>query len=168
MEHGAVNKKRTRGGSRTGFTLLELVLALAIVVIFGLVLLLNLPGRRNRGELEETAQQIAALLREAQSRSVSQASSSAWGVHFENSTITAPFYALFASSYASTSVVTFYRLPQRVQYINSTLAFGESKNITFQQLSGFAVASTTIGIVLVQDPRVSSTLRVASSGAVTY
>ena len=159
---------RARGGSRTGFTILELILTLAIIGIFGLVLLPNLFGRRNRNELDQTAQQIAAILREAQSRSVSQASSSAWGVHFENAAEPAPFYALFRAIYAQETVVTVYRLPARVKYVVSTLAPGATKDITFRQISGLAVASTTIGIALLQEPGASSTVRVSSSGAVTY
>ena len=154
--------------SRTGFTLLELILVLALIVIFALALIPNLFGSRGRTEFDAAGKQMVVLLREAQNRSIAQASSSAWGVHFENATTTTPFYALFAYPYSSSSVLTYYRLSSRVQYASTTIALGASKEIVFQQISGFASASTTVGILFSGDSQVSSTLRVSSSGAVTY
>ena len=49
----------------------------------------------------------------------------AWGVHFANPTGTAPFYALFTTSYSAGTVVgTPYLLPTTVAYTTSTLAAG--------------------------------------------
>jgi hypothetical protein len=133
------------------------------------VALSTLYGRRNRAELDAATAQIVALLREAQSRSVVQVSSTNWGVHFENGAATTPFYALFAGPvYATATRAGYYRLPPHVVYVSSTVPVGSAKDITFVQLSGVASASTSVGLYLVGGSAASSTIRVASSGAVGY
>lgn len=154
--------------SREGTTLVELLVVIGLIAAFALVALFNLFGRKGQTDLDNTAQSIAALLREAQSRSMVQASSTGWGVHFENSTSTAPFYSLFASSYGTSTALGYYRLPGAVAYVTSTLASGASLEITFAQLTGFASASASVGIYLANNPGSSSTITVASSGAVSY
>lgn len=154
---------------RRGTTLVEMLIVMGLVTAFALIGFVNLFGKRGQNDLNSTAQSIAALLREAESRSMVQTSSTSWGVHFENSTSTAPFYSLFASSTYSTSTAQgYYRLPGTVGYVASTLASGASLEITFAQLSGLASASTSIGIYLTNNPGNSSTISVASSGAVSY
>src|SRR3989344_8198221 len=80
--------------ARRGFTIIEIMLVIGIIVALAVVGVLNLTGRRGQTEFDSTVRQISALLRDAQVRSVAQASDKGWGVHFENSTTTAPFYAL--------------------------------------------------------------------------
>lgn len=151
---------------RRGFTVIELVLSMGIVVLFSLVMFASLMGRKGKTELEGDAQKITALLREAQSRSVSQASSSAWGVYFENATTS--FFALYAGTYSTSSRINFVRLSTNVQFISSTIAVGATRTVSFAQLTGLASASTSIGVILRNDARFSSTISVASTGVVRY
>ncbi len=154
---------------RKGTTLVELLIAVALIAVIGFFAFLNLFTARGQNDLQNTTRSIAALLREARSRSVSQTSSSAWGVHLENSTTSAPFYALFFSqNYGPTSTLGYYRLPPSVGYVTSSIAAGSSREITFSQLSGLASASTSVTIYLINTPGSSSTVTVASSGAVSY
>ena len=157
-----------RGNKTSGITIIELVLVIGLVAILGTIFLVNLQGRKSQTELTTTAQQMAALLREAQSRSVAQSSSTIWGVHFENSTSTTPFYALFAGTYSVSSHAGYYRLPSTVGYATSSIASGASKEITFTQITGTASASTSVSIFSVADINQSSTISVASSGAVSF
>jgi len=127
--------------------MIETLVVLGVITLITVVALATLLGRRSRVELDNTTKQITALLREAQSRSVSQEGGTVWGVHFENSTGTAPFYALFkGGTYSATSVVGYYRLPTSVQYSSSSISQGGSLNITFSQISGIPSTSTTLGI----------------------
>jgi prepilin-type N-terminal cleavage/methylation domain-containing protein len=154
---------------KRGTTLIEMLIVVAIIASFALIGTISLFGRKNQGELNNATQGMASLLREARSRSTAQTSSTAWGVHFENSTTTVPFYALFSSSTYSTSVIeSYYRLPTGVAYVTSSIASGSSTNITFAQLSGLASASTSVSIYLSTNAGMSSTISVASSGAVSY
>jgi type II secretory pathway pseudopilin PulG len=148
--------------------MVEIMLVAGLMVVFSLVAILNVSGRKSRAELDSTVQQMAALLREAQSRSVSQASSTSWGVYFHNSTATAPYYTLFAGTYSTSSQMSFYRLPANIRYVTSSLAAGATRTVTFAQITGLASASTSIRIELATGPALSSTIRIASSGAVSF
>lgn len=151
-----------------GFTILELILVVGITIVFAVITLPYLFGSRGKTQLDLTVSQMESMLREAQSRSVSQASSSGWGMRFENATGTAPSFKLFTSPYSSSSVVASYRLPAVLRYATSTLPLGAIQEISFSQLTGVASASTSLTIFLSTDQRVSSTIRIASSGAVSH
>ncbi len=146
----------------------EVIVVVALIAAFGAVVTLNLLGKKGTSELDATAKQIVAILREAQSRSVSQSDGAGWGIHFENSTSTAPFYALFRSSYSLQNRIGYYRLPSTVGYATSSIASGASKDVTFSQITGVANASTSVQIQLLNNLSVSSTIYVASSGAVRF
>lgn len=152
----------------SGTTIIELVLVIGLIGILATIFLVNLQGRKGKTELTTTTQQITALLREAQSRSVAQSSSTSWGVHFENSTTTIPFYALFGGTYSASSRIGYYRLPATVNYSTSSLASGANREITFTQITGTASASSSITIFSTTDLSQSSTISVASSGAVSF
>jgi prepilin-type N-terminal cleavage/methylation domain-containing protein len=152
---------------RDGFTIIELMLSLGLIVIFSMFMFAALLGRKGKTELDSDAQKIAALLREAQSRSVAQASSTGWGVYFQNATTS--FYALYGgTSYSTSSRINYIRLSTNVQFITSTLAVNATKTISFAQITGIVNASTSIGVSLRNDTRFSSTISVASSGAVRF
>lgn len=153
-----------------GATLVELLIVISVIAIISVVALLNLLGRSAQTDLNNVTEQMASLLREARSRSVSQASSTSWGVHFGNSTATTPFYALFYSqTYGTSTTIGYYRLPSGLDYATSSIPSGSSVDVTFTQLSGQASASTSIKIyVSGKGTSNSSTINVASSGAVSF
>jgi prepilin-type N-terminal cleavage/methylation domain-containing protein len=153
---------------RSGFTLIELLIVIAIIVILGVVTTLNLQGQKNSSDLTVTTQEIATLLRQAQSDSVSQEQAAAWGVYFSNATATAPFYALFENTYSTSTTQGYYRLPPTVGYVSSSLALGATTSITFAQVSGVASRSSAIGLYLTAQPTISSNIKIASSGAISY
>jgi type II secretory pathway pseudopilin PulG len=154
---------------KKGFTLVELLVIVAIVVIIGGVVLVNLSGRRVDTDVITATQQIATLLRQAQSDSMAGEGGAVWGVHFANSTGTPPFYALFRGSYATGTVTGRYLLPLSVAYRTSTLASGATLDVIFSQASGAASASTSIGLYMPKENTAfSSTISVASTGAVSY
>jgi hypothetical protein len=100
---------------------------------------------------------------------MAQKQSVSWGVHLENTTSPAPFYALFSSSTYSASVIMgSYPLPSAVVYDTSTIAVGASVNITFAQVTGLASVSTNIRLFIPNQSALSSTISVASSGAISY
>ena len=127
---------------------------------------MSLWGRRSTVELNTTGQQVVTLLREAQSRSASGLNGATWGVHLENSTTTAPFYALYSGTYVSTNTAGYYRLPASVEFVTSTLAMDSSTNITFTPFSGVSSASTTISLRLVPAGTLY-TITIGSLGGIT-
>jgi prepilin-type N-terminal cleavage/methylation domain-containing protein len=153
---------------RGGFSLIEVVVVLVLAVILSLIVLALFISRRSAAELDSTAQQIAALLREAQGRSAAGENGISWGVHFENVTNTQPFYALFGNIYGTSTRGGFYTLPLTIGFSTSTLAAGSSTDIVFGKISGLPVVSAKIGVFVLSDPRQSSTINVATSGRVSY
>ena len=152
-----------------GFTVIELVLVLGIIAILSTVTFVGLSGRKSKTELDGVAKQMVSLLREAQSRAVSQSDSTVWGARFGNSTSTAPFYALFrGSSYSTSTERGHYALPSDMAYATSTIPTGSSTDIVFSQISGAASVSADIKIYLVSQPDSSSTISVGESGAINY
>ncbi len=68
-----------------GFTLIELMVVIGITVILSTVVFFNLIGYESRRDLELTGKRVAALFRDAQSRSVTQESGRAWMVNISGS-----------------------------------------------------------------------------------
>ncbi len=152
-----------------GFTLIELLVVMGILVALSVITVVNLAGKRTDTDLVSATQQIATLLRQAESDSMAQEGGASWGVHFSNSTSTAPFYALFSGSYATGTVSGQYPLPPTVAYVTSTLASGATLDVSFSQITGAASASTSIGLYMPKENTAfSSTISIASSGAVNY
>lgn len=151
----------------SGFTLIELIITLGIFILLGGIVFINIAGRRSETDLFDTQEQIAAVLREAQSNSMAQKNGVAWGVHFDNSTTTAPFYILFFTAYSATTTVGGnVPLPASVSYNTSTLASGATLDVIFSQLVG-NTTSTSVGLYMPKQS-FSNTITIASSGAVSY
>jgi len=158
-----------KSGGCSGFTLVELLVSVGIIVVISAVALTSLFQRRNRSEFENTIQQVTSLLREAHSKSVAQTSSTIWGVHFENATTTMPFFALFPTAYSPTGHTGYYRLPVLVRYATSSLAEGASLDVTFAQITGAPSTSTSVMFEFVSGNVViaTSSVTVGASGLIT-
>lgn len=152
-----------------GFTLIELLISIAIIVILAVVTFGMFSGARNSNDVNGMARQIAAILRQAQQQSMNDYQGSAWGVRFSNAagTPSTTFYALFAGSYSTSSIVGYYRLPSTVAFITSTLPSGSVRDVIFAAVSG-VTTSTSIGVYSLNSASISSTIVIASSGVVSY
>lgn len=152
-----------------GFSLIEIVIVLGVALILGAIFIPNLQGQRGVTELNITTKQMTALLREAQTKALLEASSTSWGVHFENST-SSPFYALFSGTYTSSTVATRALLPQNVQYTTSSLPTGSVREIIFLQHTGRPASSSSIQIELKYKTGnlTTSTISVSTAGAVSF
>ncbi|MEY4731196.1 MAG: hypothetical protein RL681_142 [Candidatus Parcubacteria bacterium] len=130
--------------ARRGTTIIELAIAMGIMVLLSVLVILSLSGWRNRAGLDSATKQITVLLREAQSRSMTRASGVAWGVHFDNTASSTPFYALFSVSYSTSTAQKRTLLPTGVHFSNTSVPEGTSLNITFAELTGIPSTSTVI------------------------
>lgn len=154
--------------ARKGFTLVEMAVVMAIMLIIGAAVVVNLAKRRVDTDLVATAQQIATTLRQAQSDAMAQEGNLQWGVRFVNATTTRPYYALFKGSFA-TGTVGRYALPSTVAYQAATLASGATVDVIFSQISGVPSAPATIGLYMPnENAAYSSTISVSAVGQVSY
>ena len=154
--------------SRSGFTLLEILIVLAIVgIVAGAARLLIVPQAGiYQQDLNSATIQVVSDLREAQSNAMAQDRDVNWGVYFSNVTSTAPFYALYYTSYSTSTMVNYLRLPASLAYATSFLALGATTSINFNIISGFPTASATIVIYARNQPNLSSTIYVNTTGCI--
>ncbi len=159
---------RKPNSPKHGFTLVELLIVVALVAIIAVIGYMNLSGTRRGADVKNAARDMTALLREAQSRSSAQVQGAAWGVHFENSTATAPFYSIFYGAYSAGTRTGYYRLPGGVQYVSATLGAGSSTEIVFYQITGLPSSTLSLNLLGVGGVGVNATITVATSGLVSY
>lgn len=153
---------------KKAFTLVELIIVIAIVAIIAGVGIMSLVGYRQRQSLRTQTEELVAVLRNSHDRSVTQESGSRWGVYFENPVgDNNDFYDLFSgTSYSASAVVSRIALPSALQF--DIPSSGASSTIIFAPITGFPNASTTIKMSLIGNPLTSSTIIVNSNGQIQY
>jgi prepilin-type N-terminal cleavage/methylation domain-containing protein len=158
----------------SGFSLSELLVVIALIAILGTVIFSNFYTRKGRSTLNLTTNQIASILTEARNRAIAQDRDLAWGVYFENSTSTIPFYALFYSnSYSTSTTIKKYTLPNLIFYGTSTIPLGGSLTILFNKISGnlaTLATTTTIYLNLIQGNKIlaTSSISISRVGVISY
>lgn len=165
------NQSRCFWRKSAGFTLIEILVVVSVIAILSTIGLATLFGRRNRAGLESATSQIAATLREAQNRSVARENLASWGVHLDNGTSTAPFYALFYNTYSTSTVLIRQIFSNFVGYATSSIASGASQEITFAQITGLPSASTSIILQLTGGGNAiiaTSAISISSSGLISF
>ena len=153
---------------KNAFTLVELIIVIAIIAVIAGIGIMSLVGYRQRQSLRIQTEELVAVLRNSHDRSVTQESGSRWGVYFENPAgDNNDFYDLFSGvSYNPAAVVSRTPLPSGLRL--DIPASGASSTFIFAPLTGFPNASGTIKLSLVGNPSVSSTIIVNSNGQIQY
>lgn len=151
-----------------GFTILEIIIVIAIIAVLFGTGFLRLLDYRQRQTLNLTKQSIVAILRNAQDRSIGQESGVRWGVHFENLTgNNNDFYALFSgATYNSSNVVSKNNLDQEIQFSDPVDGF--SKDVIFESITGKLDSAVSIIVVLTSDPLVFSTITIDTNGKISF
>lgn len=155
---------------RGGFSLMEMVVVVALISILSVIAVTNLIERAAHEELDAATTQIATTLREAQSKAATQEGGTSWGVHFENSTATPPFYALYKDPYSTGSVVLRKSLSRGVRFSSSSIPFGGFSNILFAQITGTPSAPALIELELIggEGVEATSSVMVSVAGLVSF
>lgn len=149
-----------------GFTLLEVVLTSAALVIIFAVGILSYGSFNRTIDLDTVADIIAGQLRRAQTRAMNADDLLRWGVHFDNPTSGDDFYSLYSGNTYTTDVEKYF-LPSGVVF--TTPAGSATVDVSFEKLSGANVAGATQTIVIqTADGIQSKTISVNSVGRVSY
>jgi prepilin-type N-terminal cleavage/methylation domain-containing protein len=177
-----------------GFTLVELLVVVAVIAAIALVTLINAPTQSNERNMNVADQEIAATLRQAESNALSGNEIGGvqgfWGVAFGAATGTQPFMRLFyatsTSGLASGTTEGYTPLPQNINYETSSIPSGGTLYVyysngslpslgpqgVYASCTGFTCpATSTITIVLTTTgigSTLTSTITVAPTGAVSY
>jgi len=146
-----------------GFSLLELVIVIAIFAILGTVGFVKLTDYFVRNNLEKDAQKIAFTLKNARDRSISQDRGLQWGVHFENPASGKGFYELFAGTSYPGQTILRNNLNTGIEFLNPSAS--STLDILFSKVTGLASASTTIVIALAEDNSIIKSISISSANS---
>lgn len=158
---------------RKGFTLIELMTVLGIIVVFATLITLYLGGFAKERALISSTQSITAFIRDAQQRSINQDESRYWGFRIENQ-INQDRYLIFSATNTALGGFT----TTSVAFVKSALNLVEpslntSSTILFDKVSGRALlggcpaatVSSTIKLVLLSG-NTSTTIKIYCNGSI--
>ncbi|MCX6731801.1 MAG: prepilin-type N-terminal cleavage/methylation domain-containing protein [Candidatus Parcubacteria bacterium] len=115
-----------------GFTILEIIISLAIILILVIAIVFSFSSFRNNRELTNAAQETINLLNLARSKTLSSEGSSQYGIHFESSRI-----VLFrGTSFSESSPDNIVSALSSLLEISAINLNGGGNNLVFQRLTG--------------------------------
>ncbi|MDP3710108.1 MAG: prepilin-type N-terminal cleavage/methylation domain-containing protein [bacterium] len=114
-----------------GFTLLELVITVSILVLIGSLGLASFVNSRNVRLFTTSAQDVVSVLRLAQAKALAGEDNSVWSVHLEQNR-----FSLFrGSNYAASTLTEPHDLPSAIEIMNINLA-GGGPDVVFKKIDG--------------------------------
>ncbi len=146
-----------------GFTLLEVLIVVALTVIIGLGGFLSLSGFRQEQDLNLTAKSMVGFLRDVQSKAANQESATEWGVRFDNPASGRDAYMLFSGP-AFIAASTTVSLPASVEF--SDPASGSSKDTVFAKITGLPDSAASVTIRLISNTSSTKTITINAQGAI--
>lgn len=124
------NYKSRASYSSKGFNLLEVIIAIAIVLILSAAGLNALSNYNKRQSLKANADMVLSVLSEARSKTTASEGSSRYGVHFEES-----MAVLFRETYVVGGIDNVvFNVSGPVKILNITIAGGS--DVLFKKISG--------------------------------
>ncbi len=155
-----------------GFTLIELVVVIGVVAILASLVLMFSYGIKIKKDVDSSIDSLAAVIRNAQQKSITQEEMTRWGIYLEANTVTKKyFYSLIKTS--KTNIIARYQIPIALEFDVSLLdSLGSGlyeKEITFTQVDGLPGSSDiAIKIRIANDPSSAKTITISSNGTVSY
>lgn len=143
-----------------GFTIIETIIVLGLLVIFGSIALVSFQSSRDTRNLATSTQDILSILRLAQARTLSGENNSVWGVHLAQNQ-----FALFQGpTFAGSPVVESYNLPSSLELVSISLNGGGS-DIIFKRITGTTDQNGTFVLRVIATPTLYTSLTIDASGA---
>jgi len=140
-----------------GFSLIEMVIVLAIVAILSYIAVLSFSKTNSREALDKSVLTLISILNEAKSEAISSKNFSNYGVRIQKDRVIS-----FQGTYGTDNKT--YIFPTSVTISTST---GIGTDIIFKNTTGFTSASGTITFTTVNvNPQNKSIVRVFSTGAI--
>lgn len=152
---------------QNGFTLLEVILVLAILAVISTIGFSYLGGFKSGADIEETANQIVGKLRETQNKAMAGEDNKKWGIHFynDNADATLSYYEIFSGNdYAGGTVIEkIYLSSLAADARFDTPSAGQSIDIIFSKITGVPPSAQNIVISL---QGATKTISVETSGRI--
>ena len=114
-----------------GFTLIEVLITSAIVVLAGAATLSSFVNSRNVRDLSNTGSEVLSVTRQAQAKTLAGEDNTTWGARLESSR-----YIIFRGvSYAGATFTQIFILPSSIEIANINLV-GGGQEVIFKKLTG--------------------------------
>lgn len=161
-----MNQNNSKKMFRKGFTIVELVIVIAITVALASTAILSLSRYKKKTNVSQEANEIVTVLREAQRKSMAQEDGASWGVRFWNSSSTGHIYELWkGTSYASSGVVKRFTLPNGVEFGEP---WGSSTlDIHFNAITGATGGDKVVTVVAKSGSSIITDVLVNETGIIT-
>lgn len=137
-----------------GFTLLEIVVVLSIVLMVSFIVYSPLSSLNNRQILDKEVAQVESYIQKSRMNSLNSKNGDEYGIRFTTSTIQ-------VVTTTASSTLTLYTLNSRVQLASSTLG---TSTIVFSRISGLPNATGTLLYVYDTGNSVSGTSTITING----
>lgn len=145
-----------------GFTILEIIISLAIFLILAVIIVFSFSRFRSDQELTNNVQETINLLNLARSKTLSSEGSSQYGVHFESSRTVLFKGVSFSESSPDNIVVALSSLIE-ISAINLN---EEENNLVFQRLTGKTNNYGTITLRIKSDVSKTKIIDIKNTGIV--
>jgi prepilin-type N-terminal cleavage/methylation domain-containing protein len=150
-----------------GFTLVELLISIAIIATVSVIGLVNLTGHREKLAVDLETEKIVSYLRATRDKAIAGEGNSSWGVRFVNNSSDDDVYYLFQGlSFSSSSIVETRYLSKKTQLLVPPV--GSTTDIIFAKGTGYPNASTTLSIQSRTRPQFTGTISINSLGQINY
>ncbi len=151
-----------------GFTLIELIIVVAILLIVGAIAIPGIISLQNAPELNNAAEEIIGALRTAQNQTLSSFENSQYGVYFDLTTSPHQYILFKGSSYALRSIASdrTYKVPSDVEFYQVNT--GGGGQIVFDKLTGATANVGNVSLRLKSDNNQTKIVYIDNSGAIGY
>ncbi|MDO8564680.1 MAG: prepilin-type N-terminal cleavage/methylation domain-containing protein [bacterium] len=143
-----------------GFTLIEIIIAIAIIAALAGISAVSL-GTTNRQEaLHMEVGKVLSLLEQARAQTVSGKGGNAYGVHFEEDRA-----VLFSGSvYSASNSANIPQVLHKAVSISAITLVGGGSDVVFKKLTGETAQNGTVRLSVRNNANASSTITIAPTG----
>jgi len=150
-----------------GFTLIETLLIIGIIIILISLAVINQKGFQKKSDLDISTQEIISRLRQAQNKALSSDGDSQYGVYFDTTTNPHQYVLFKGEDYANRdpSSDKIYEVAESVEI--SEINLGTGQEVIFSRLDGEASPFGGLTIRLIDTTSETKNIYIENSGLIT-
>lgn len=156
------NNKKHRG-----FTLIEVVIVLAILAVILTIVIFDFLSFKKETDVQNSSQEFAVVLQLAQSKTLSSENDSKYGVYLDTTVLPNKYILFKGASYdlRDVSADIIYFLPDTIEFYSISL--GGGNEVVFNKLTGASEEQGSVSIRLISDINKNKTVYITSSGVIS-